>query len=60
MLKNSPVTSQDVDVALKIWGTSVVLLKGKTLQKKTSICYGRRNRGAKGNPVVTQGSDFDH
>ncbi len=34
MLKDSSVTSQDVDVALKIWGPSVALLKGKTVQKK--------------------------
>jgi hypothetical protein len=34
MLKDSPVTSQDVDVALKIWGPSVVLLKGKTVRHK--------------------------
>jgi len=26
MLKDSPVTSQDVDIALKIWGPSVALL----------------------------------
>ncbi len=34
MLKDSPVTSQDVDVALKIWGPSVALLKGKTVLQK--------------------------
>ena len=34
MLKDSPVTSQDVDVALKIWGPSVALLKGKTVRCK--------------------------
>jgi hypothetical protein len=34
MLKDSPVTSQDVDVALKIWGPSVALLKGKTVRRK--------------------------
>ncbi len=34
MLKDSPVTSQDVDVALKIWGLSVALLKGKTVRHK--------------------------
>jgi hypothetical protein len=34
MLKDSPVTSQDVDVALKIWGPNVVLLKGKTVHQK--------------------------
>ncbi len=37
MLKDSPVTSQDVDVALKIWGPSVVLLKGKTVRCKPSF-----------------------
>jgi hypothetical protein len=34
MIKDSPVTSQDVDVALKIWGPSVALLKGKTVRRK--------------------------
>jgi hypothetical protein len=34
MLKDSPVTSQDVDFELKIWGPSVVLLKGKTVRQK--------------------------
>jgi hypothetical protein len=37
MLKDSPVTSQDVDVALKIWGQSVALLKGKTVRQKPLI-----------------------
>ncbi len=30
-IKNCPVTAQDVNVALKIWGPSVALLKGKTV-----------------------------
>jgi hypothetical protein len=34
MLKDSPVTTQDVDVALKIWGPSVDLLKVKTVCRK--------------------------
>jgi hypothetical protein len=34
MLKDSPVTSLDVDVALKIWKPSVALLKGKTVLRK--------------------------
>ncbi len=34
MLKDSPVTSQDVDVVLIIWGPSVALLKGKTVRHK--------------------------
>ncbi len=37
MLKDSPVTSQDVDVALKIWGASVALLKGKTVRHKPPL-----------------------
>ena len=38
MLKDSPVTAQeDVDVALKIWGPSVALLKGKTVRRKPSL-----------------------
>jgi hypothetical protein len=32
MLKDSPVTSQDVDVALKIWGPRVALMKGETVR----------------------------
>jgi hypothetical protein len=59
MLNDSPVTSQDVDVALKIWGPSVALLKGRQCAE-SSIRYGRRNRSAEGNPAVTQESDFDH
>jgi hypothetical protein len=35
MLNDSPVTSQDVDVALKIWGPSVALLKGKSVRQKS-------------------------
>ena len=37
MLKDNPVTNQDVNVALKIWGPSVALLKGKTVQRKASM-----------------------
>ena len=37
MLKDSPVTAQDVDVALKIWGPSVALLKGKTVPRKPPL-----------------------
>jgi hypothetical protein len=31
-IKDCPVTAQDVNVALKIWGPSVALLKGKTVR----------------------------
>jgi hypothetical protein len=31
------VTAQDVDVALKIWGPSVALLKGKTVRRKPPL-----------------------
>ena len=34
MLKDTPVTNQDVYVALKIWGPSMALLKGKTYSAK--------------------------
>jgi hypothetical protein len=37
LLKDSPVTAQDVDVALKIWGPSVALLKGKTVRRKPPL-----------------------
>ncbi len=37
MLMDSPVTAQDVDVALKIWGPSVALLKGKTVRRKPPL-----------------------
>ena len=37
MLKDNPVTSQDVDIALKIWGPSVALLKGKTVRRKAPV-----------------------
>ena len=37
MLKDNPLTTQDVDVALKIWGPSVVLLKGKTVHRKPPL-----------------------
>jgi hypothetical protein len=34
-IKNCPVTAQDIDVALKIWGKNIVALKGKTTRRKT-------------------------
>ena len=37
MLKDSPVTTQDVNVELKIWGPSVALLKGKTVRPKPPL-----------------------
>ena len=37
MLKDSPVGPQDVDVALKIYGPSVALLKGKTVRQKAPV-----------------------
>jgi hypothetical protein len=37
LLKDSPVIAQDVDVALKIWGPNVALLKGKTVCRKPSL-----------------------
>ena len=37
MLKDSPVTTQDVDVALKIWGPSAAMLKGKTVRRKPPL-----------------------
>ena len=37
MLKDSPVVTQDVDVALKIYGPSVALLKGKTVRRKAPV-----------------------
>jgi hypothetical protein len=37
MLKNNPVKPQDVDVALKIHGPSVALLKGKTVRKTPDV-----------------------
>ena len=40
MLKDCPVVSQDVDVALKVWDRQVPILKGKTVSRK--------------NPVVTE------
>jgi hypothetical protein len=60
MLKDSPVTSQEVDIALKILGTKCGASEREDSVPKASIHYGRRNRGAKGNPAVTQESDFDH
>ncbi len=37
LLKDSPVTADDVDVALKIWGPSVALLKWKTVRRKAPV-----------------------
>jgi len=37
LLKDSPVGPQDVDVALKIYGPSVALLKGKTVRETASV-----------------------
>jgi hypothetical protein len=34
-IKYCPVTVQDIDVALKIWGKNIAALKGKTTQCKT-------------------------
>ena len=37
MLKDCPVISQDVDVALKVWGNQVPMLKGKTIRRKPPV-----------------------
>jgi len=37
MLKDCPVNSQDVDVALKVWGNQVPMLKGKTVRWKPPV-----------------------
>jgi hypothetical protein len=34
-IKDFPVTFQDIDVALKIWGKNVAALKGKTTRRKS-------------------------
>jgi hypothetical protein len=34
-IKDCPVTVQDIDVALNIWGKNIAALKGKTTQRKT-------------------------
>jgi hypothetical protein len=34
-IKDCPVTVQEIDVALKIWGKNIAALKGKTTQRKT-------------------------
>jgi len=34
-IKDCPVTVQDVDVALKIWGKNIAALKGRTTRRKT-------------------------
>ncbi len=36
-IKNCPVTAQDVNVALKIWGPSVALLKGKPVRRMPPV-----------------------
>jgi hypothetical protein len=36
-IKDCPVTAQDVNVALKIWGPSVALLKGKTVHRTSLV-----------------------
>jgi hypothetical protein len=36
-IKNCLVTAQDVNVALKIWGPSVALLKGKTVRRTPPV-----------------------
>ena len=37
VLKDCPVMSQDVDVALKVWGNQVPMLKGKTVRQKAPV-----------------------
>jgi hypothetical protein len=39
-IKYFPVTIQDIDVAMKIWGKSISTLKGKTTQSKTQGSQG--------------------
>jgi hypothetical protein len=34
-IKDCPVTLQDIDVSLKIWGKNIAALKGKTTRRKT-------------------------
>jgi hypothetical protein len=36
-IKDCPVTVQDVNAAIKIWGKNIVALKGKTTQSKTNM-----------------------
>jgi hypothetical protein len=36
-IKDCPVTAQDINVALKIWGPSVALLKGKTVHRMPPV-----------------------
>jgi hypothetical protein len=33
-IKDCPLTVQDVDVAIKIWGNNITALKGKTTRSK--------------------------
>jgi hypothetical protein len=36
-IKDCPVTVQDMDVALKIWGKNIAAMKGKTTRRKTIL-----------------------
>jgi hypothetical protein len=36
-IKDSPVTVQDVEVAISIWGKNISVLKGKTTRKKSIL-----------------------
>jgi hypothetical protein len=58
-IKDCPVTAQDVNVALKIWGPSVALLKGKTVRRMPP---GRAiyNGGTKGNQGESQACHLDN
>jgi len=38
-IKDCPVTVQDVDVAIKIWGKNIAALKGKTTRRKTNPVF---------------------
>jgi hypothetical protein len=50
-IKDCPMTVQDVDVALKIWGKNIVALKGNTTRSKPSSVAGKTTR-SKPNPVA--------
>jgi hypothetical protein len=34
-IKDCPITIQDIDVDMKIWGKNIFMLKGKTTRSKT-------------------------
>jgi hypothetical protein len=36
-IKECPVTVQDINIALKIWGKNIVALKGKTTQTRPNL-----------------------